>query len=45
MDLAGVGSKIEDLRHELAEQRSSLATSAADSLKQELTRFEEDVRG
>ncbi|KAJ7358423.1 hypothetical protein DFH08DRAFT_442121 [Mycena albidolilacea] len=42
MDLAGVGSKIEDLRHELAEQRSSLATSAADSLKQELTRFEED---
>ncbi|KAJ7732623.1 hypothetical protein B0H14DRAFT_2997421 [Mycena olivaceomarginata] len=42
MDLAGVGSKIEDLRHELAEQRSSLATSAADSLKQELTRYEED---
>ncbi|KAJ7881791.1 hypothetical protein B0H14DRAFT_2704714 [Mycena olivaceomarginata] len=42
MDLAAVGSKIEDLRHELAEQRSSFATSATDSLKQELTRFEED---
>jgi hypothetical protein len=43
--VAAVESKIDDLHRQLVEQRSSLVTSAAESLKQELTRFEEDVRG
>ncbi|KAJ7881762.1 hypothetical protein B0H14DRAFT_1498862 [Mycena olivaceomarginata] len=40
--VAAVESKIDGLHRQLVEQRSSLVTSAAESLKQELTRFEED---
>jgi hypothetical protein len=43
--VAAVESKIDDLHRQLVEQRPSLVTSAAESLKQELTRLEEDVRG
>ncbi|KAJ7881973.1 hypothetical protein B0H14DRAFT_2704108 [Mycena olivaceomarginata] len=40
--VAAVESKIDDLHRQLIEQRSSLVASAAESLKQELIRFEED---
>jgi hypothetical protein len=41
--VAAVESRISDLQRELVEQRSSLPIAATESLKQELTRFEEDV--